>query len=247
MSSLGVKFFTYLLFIFLIFFILAFTFFALLGIEPFDKIPARMLTIFCAVIFLIILWRIRLRENWRKRIIGEEREESLREGGIEEARIFRELSKEETGVMGLWQKRSRRIVNNAWWLITVFGILDAVGVFWVLNSTYEYVEDVILPVYSVPLVLQFLLFYTASLEWPRYQDLRSPVFRVQGKLIKEEHLSKKGDIYKYTIFVRGKKFSSYGLGDVTSVVHGLHNGEEVAVEYSPHTRNIWKIYKTPDI
>jgi hypothetical protein len=92
------------------------------------------------------------------------------------------------------------------------------------------------------IVIQLFLFGVAFKANRMYLDLRSPVFRVQGKAIKDfrgKYLS---------VTVRNLKFSkSYFNWDLENLSSRFKNGSEVAVEYSPRTRKVWKIYSTKDL
>lgn len=82
-------------------------------------------------------------------------------------------------------------------------------------------------------------------EQARYQDLRAPIFRVQGEIIKEKIRGRHST--KYYITVRRIKFSEEQYFSLSKVFDEFHDGDEVAVEYSPYTKHVWKLYKTPDL
>src|SRR3989344_3109973 len=103
-------------------------------------------------------------------------------------------------------------------------------------------EDVIQPVYAFLLAVQLAIAGIAANETPIYRDLRSPVFRVQGKAIKEK-IQRKGG-YDYFVTVRRIKFSADNSPEIKDVFETFENEDEVAVEYSSHTKRVWKMYKT---
>lgn len=81
-----------------------------------------------------------------------------------------------------------------------------------------------------------------------YIDSRSPVFKVQGKALVDRLLKRKEDkrIY-YTLNIRGYTFGGDQLNGVLADLPQAKIWPETAVEYSPRTKHVWKIYKVEDI
>src|SRR3989344_4278386 len=215
---------------------------ATLSIPPFESIEMKLFLLFCLLIVLMIILRQYFKERRIAQIEKEERLESLNEGGIEEPRIIRELTDKEKEDLGRFHKTSKLIVDNIWWILTVMLAIDSLGVYWIFNSEPKFTEDVIQPVYAFLLAVQLAIAGIAANETPLYRDLRSPVFRVQGKAIKEK-IQRKGG-YDYFVTVRRIKFSADNSPEIKDVFETFENEDEVAVEYSSHTKRVWKMYKT---
>lgn len=198
--------------------------------------PLLTLVWLAIIIILFLLYRNYLKN---KQIVKNEKLESLKEGGIEEPKIYRELQPDEKDWLTKFHKTSYKIVNNIWWLLPLIVIVDIFFVVWIFNApSIDYLNKVIEPIFFLSFPIQLLLASLAAKEISLYLDLRSPVFKVQGKVV---NLTKT----KY-----GIKFKVKSIGfrvrekDLTV---NLINYDEVVVEYSPHTKHIWKIYKTEDI
>lgn len=222
---------------------------SLLGAPYFNETWFRVGLLVVVLGYTWVLWRVIGRRNFKKRIEKEEYQESLREGGIEEARPFRELAADEKVFLTHFHKGSKRIVDNGWWIICLFLFIDIGIVIWILNSTDpEFTEKVIGRIAAFALFFQLILAAVAAKEIKFYQDLRSPVFKVQGRAIKEIYNSLGGKRdNRYWITVRKIKFSHENYPDMLDFMKTIKDGEEIAVEYSPHTKHIWKMYKTADI
>jgi hypothetical protein len=204
-------------------------------------IGVRLFFIGLQVIILVILIRNYFFYRKRRKIREEERAESLREGGIEEPRILRELTGEETAKLKGFHNTSKLVTDNLWWLLPGSIIVDLL-IFWFLY-TYPEMDEDLRDVFFLPFAIQFLLISLALKEVPRYLDLRSPVYRVQGKFL-EGGSTKSTFVFK----VRGVKFKiSHTSAAALFRREKLKEEDEVAVEYSPRTKHVWKIYKTPDI
>jgi len=101
----------------------------------------------------------------------------------------------------------------------------------------------VLALITIGISLELGVVGVAFMEKDFYLDLRSPVFRAQGALIKNFSDKKRG-----YIIVRGLKFTSnFGNEPLHFLTKDFKEGDEVAVEYSPRTKQIWKIEKTKDI
>ncbi len=123
----------------------------------------------------------------------EEYRESLVEGAIEEASIFRELTKEE--------------------------------------------KDKLLKISQVSKKNDF------------YLDSRSPVFKVQGRAFKQVLYrgGDKKDKNHILLKVRDQNFDENSSRDLEEFFSIIKDGDEVAIEYSPRTKHVWKMYKTEDL
>ena len=83
-------------------------------------------------------------------------------------------------------------------------------------------------------------------EFPIYLDLRSPVFRTKGKVVKETRDFVDKDRKPTTLYVvhvkeLGSAFSENSK--YKEVFDKLKDGDKVAIEYSPRTKRAWNFYK----
>ena len=185
----------------------------------------------------------------KRKIEKEEWRESISEGGIEEPRPFRDLTEEEKKILEKKHRWSQLILNNLWWLIPLFIIVDIfLGInlfrYWsdyASHRTGRYITEFAAFVFFIQIYLGSL----AAAEGIWYSDLRSPVFRVQGKVIKEKFVRRSGTDYYVT--VRKIRFSDTDYPDLKGMFEYLQDGDEIAVEYSPRTKRVWKMYKTEDL
>ena len=79
-----------------------------------------------------------------------------------------------------------------------------------------------------------------------YLDSRSPVFRIQGSALSEVIFYQDGKPHN-ALHIRGKTFAGDELEQVKNILSSIKEDKEYAVEYSPRTKHVWKIYKTEDI
>ncbi len=233
-------------------------FVVILGGPPGEELEFRLVVLFSLVgILSVLLWRL-VQERRVSRIIREEREESLREGGIEEPRSLRELTSEEFRILHDIHQTSKKIVDNIWWLLLLFVIIDVAMIFALFQaSTNQYLINffsitgdndfggAVTAVFVFVVIIQGAIITTALQEVPRYLDLRSPVYRVQGRAIKEEVARRYGKDYYIT--VRRIKFSDQNYHLLQDFYSTIREEDEVAVEYSPRTKHVWKMYKTQDL
>ncbi len=141
------------------------------------------------------------------------------------------------------RKKSKWFVDNSWWLLPPILVADIlIAVIFIRSGSFT--SDSIDPI-LVLVVIELSIIGVIRKESLQYLDLRSPVYRVQGKLIKEKHYRKRG--VDYSVIVRQQKFSDKECPDLPSVFDKFETGDEVVVEYSPHTKHVWKMYKTQDI
>lgn len=140
-----------------------------------------------SLVVVFILWFLR----WLKlkKMDKAHYHESLKEGGVEEARIFRDLTK---------------------------------------------IERV------------FLLNISKKDDY--YLDSRSPVFRVQGNVFRQVlYTGKKTGKRHLLLKVRNQSFNGAYNYEFENFFGSVKEGDEIAVEYSPRTKHVWKIYKTHDL
>src|SRR3989304_4317568 len=89
---------------------------------------------FAIPIFLISVFLKILQQYRKKKIERQERSESLTEGGVEEAKPYRELRDEEKKELENLVKNSARIKNNAWWLLPLFLLVDLLLAWWLKTA-----------------------------------------------------------------------------------------------------------------
>ncbi len=80
-----------------------------------------------------------------------------------------------------------------------------------------------------------------------YLDSRSPVFRVQGNVFKQIIPTSKRGRRHLLLRVRNQGFTEKSSPDLEKFFDSIKEGDEIAVEYSPRTKHVWKIYKTQDL
>lgn len=140
--------------------------------------------------WLPFFFLVTLRYRKLKKMKKEEYIESLAEGGIEEARIFRNLTDDE--------------------------------------------KDYLLKIFH------------GSKKNDVYLDYRSPVFKVQGKAIKQV-LYKESEKNHILLKVRNQNFDETSSQDLEEFFNAIKEGDEVAIEYSPRTKHVWRMYKAKDL
>lgn len=208
----------------------------MLGIHVLIIFPIVVLFFLVAYFLPDILFEIK-----KRKIEREEWKESIHEGGVEEPRPLRSLLPEEKKELEDSHRNLKRVVDNGWWLFFFFGTFDVAGIFLILRFGLEFTKDVVAPAYSIAFIIQFFLVGLAVKERPTYLDLRSPVFRVQGQIIKEKIQGRYGP--RFYITVRRIKFSESNASELPRLFDNLIDGNEIAVEYSPRTKRVWKIFK----
>ena len=75
--------------------------------------------------------------------------------------------------------------------------------------------------------------------------MRSPVYKVQGRAIKERVMTKNRTYYYIT--VRKIKFSDLDYIEMVDFFDAIKDKDEIAVEYSPRTKHVWRMYETEDL
>lgn len=179
----------------------------------------------------------------KKRIEKEERLESLYEGGIEEPHAFRELTHEEKEHLKRMYKNSLLVKEKFWLIIPIFLVIDGFILKWLWNN--EVLEEGMIHVAGWTFFLEGAVIIYGLKHWQRYLDLRSPVFKTQGKAIKQVvHGNNKTS---YFITIRRLKFAKANLAKIEEFYNSIDDFDEIAVEYSPRTKQVWKIYKTEDL
>lgn len=99
----------------------------------------------------------------------------------------------------------------------------------------------------VPALITFLVFYKNREKAKKMKlDLTSQVFLTKGKVYREEHRSKYGsDLW---VTVRGIMFDGrQKLSTGAKLFEAVNQDQEVAVEYSPNSKYVWKINNTTNI
>jgi hypothetical protein len=212
-----------------------------------------------AVIFVLVIAAIWKKLAKDKRMAKEDREESLKEGGVEEPRILRELNPSEKSELTKLSKNFLKYKHLLWILAPLFLIADIYLIYTLPPIVRESISSTVMnPISTDNFLLLFfgsviiplqLWFLQISLrEYPSTLDLRSPVFGVQGRAVKTTDGNKGNQPMYYYLTVRGVRFTSQFNNDlVRETFDSFEEGNEVAVEYSPRTKHVWKIYKTEDI
>lgn len=172
----------------------------------------------------------------KRKVEKEEYQETLVEGGIEETRPSRDLTEKEKTELTRLYRESKLIGENLVLIVIAFILIDLVLIsLFLLN----------IPFLLFAIILEGTAISLGLKERSRYLDLRSPAFRVQGKAIKEKISGKRRDYYYLTI--RKIKFSEENYKDLSNFYFTINDQDEVAVEYSPRTKHVWKMYKTQDL
>lgn len=167
-----------------------------------------------------------------KRASKEEKLEGISEGYVEESTIFRELTEAEKVILQGKRRLPLKVIKYGSALILFFLIFDLFFLFYPFSlGLLGYL------LFSS----QFVLILIALRERSIYLDLRSPVFKVQGKIFPQESDG------SYSFKVKGLKFNLSMNSELGSTYAKFNSFEEVIVEYSPRTRHVWRICKTEDI
>jgi hypothetical protein len=185
-------------------------------------------------------------QGYRKSIVArEEYLENLQEGGIEEPRPLRSLSKEEAVTLRSVHKRLQWIAGKISLLVILFIFIDVVFFLAITWSVLSSIIGEVVMILVLVLIFEGWVIVEAFKERKRYLDLRSPVFKVQGKAIKGLTTGEERD--NYYIIVRSIKFSDRNYGGMKNFYRSIKDEDEVAVEYSPRTKHVWKMNKTQDL
>lgn len=209
----------------------------------FGLISPFVLGLFIIVKFLLRDFRQSKRASTQRNL---EFKENINSGSIHEAKILRDLTNDEKQSL---KKRSNSIGSiskiYSFWSFVAFIMLFLsfllIGLLNNLSSTsYYFIFILIVPVIVFTLFRQIFL----KGEGPIYQDLRSPVFEVRGRLIKK--ILEENKQFKEThmaFIIRGVEFDSFENPQIRANWEKWIEGEEVRVEYSPFTKHIWKTEK----
>ncbi len=79
-----------------------------------------------------------------------------------------------------------------------------------------------------------------------YLDSRSPVFKVQGEAFKQILYIEDGKTH-ILLKVRNQNFDETSSQDLEEFFNTIKEGDEIAIEYSPRSKHVWKMYKTQDL
>ncbi|MDP2633060.1 MAG: hypothetical protein Q8P25_05070 [Candidatus Curtissbacteria bacterium] len=166
--------------------------------------------------------------------------QNINDNALGEPHILRDLDLLEQHVLKEKHIGAYRFVKLNHYLIPLnalaIGITAYFGVFKNYLNADLFVDIVI--------YLSFALFAQIGLifkENSMYKDLRSPVFRVTGSLLKFLTTKRKRKIKKFVI--RGVPFDSEENRDIENFWDKWNEGDKVYIEYSPFTKHIWKIEK----
>lgn len=184
------------------------------------------------IVFLLIALASEIVFHFKKRRVDrEERREDVMNSGIERPQPFRPLSGGEKQVLGRKDKFPRWVLHNRFWIIAAFIIMDLV-----LLAT-----DVFAPFIIFALAIEIYLLFKAHLATEYSLDFVSPIFRVQGQALKKIIKSRYSTYYYLT--VREVTFSNKEYPQLPNFLFHINEEQEVSVEYSPHTKHVWKMYK----
>ncbi len=215
-----------------------------------------IIPLFAVTVPILVIIYIAKKVIRSKEIVKEERIETLQEGGIEEARILRDLTEAESRELTKLSRNFSRFKNFPWAIIPFLLVIDVFLMITLPPIIKELIdtnplnlqESLILFFGPLVIPLQAWIIQISLRERPSYLDLRSPVFGIQGRAQKATD-GKKGDQpFYYYITVRNIIFSSqFNNDEVRKIFDSIQEGDEVVVEYSPRTKHVWKIYKAEDI
>lgn len=183
-----------------------------------------------------------------KKVRLEERLESLEEGGVEEPHPLRDLTPKEKEILDKRYKAALSWRNKIWLLVPLFFTVDVL--FYKLSSFIIENAPASFP-FSPSITLLIIIFSQSILvlyglsNWPYYLDSRSPVFRVQGKALK--HLVEGSHSNLHYITIRDITFYPIDYPNFVDFFNSINDIDEVVVEYSPRTKQVWKMYKTEDL
>lgn len=236
----------------LLFFIFLPTLFLILFFYPLLLFVNPPVFLFSVVVVIAIISYFRQRNARRKRVREEEKKESMSEGGIEEPHAIRELTEQEKEELNRLVQNSKGFQSSVWFqgtlalailIVFYFALKNYFGLF---SRSFFWFMSLLPFVLGATVLLVFASVRAISNYFKRddpYYDLRAPVFRVQGRLIKEESMFGERKIANF--IVRGIKISNQ---DLIKASHRLFkDGDEVVIEYSPRTGHVWKFHKTEDL
>lgn len=134
----------------------------------------------------------------------------------------------------------------------VISIIIAIASFLIgkfLPQQYTIFAGIIFLVSLISIIIFFIGFIT-SLSVNKYKDdLREKVFRVEGNVFKERVARGLGLPYGYVVTVRGAEFNfdELSAASLVNFYNTIDQKDHISVEYSPNTKHIWKISKTPEV
>ncbi|HKZ34352.1 MAG TPA: hypothetical protein VJ179_00585 [Patescibacteria group bacterium] len=201
---------------------------------------------FCLLPFLV-------RELYQKKVRSLQRRIEFIEnisilGAKGEPKAIRDLSPYERE----WLSRGRKryLASRTAFLVSSMLFLAAslIYILWSKYLPYSIRDKVtIVPrILLYPLIATLLWFGSNSHERVYYKDLRSPIFSVTGKMVKEVEyatamFSQTQTESKVTIIVRGVEFTNLNNPDIDSLIEPFQKDDFVTIEYSPASKKIWSV------
>ncbi len=222
---------------------------AWIGFGPAIFVVALVAIILFYLLFFGLLYYPYLaRGFYVRKLQRQEWDESTKESAIKEAHPFRPLNNPEKEILEKHHKISKKFTDY-FLLVLVLFLVYALVVpllpLLVLDMPPT-ISIVYWATYILGLYIGLFIFSLILDEKDTYLDLRSPVFRVQGSVIKSTGKSK-FRYKRYFVTVRKKHFSDADYLELPGFFEQIKDGEEIAVEYSPRTEMVWKMYKTTDL
>lgn len=161
--------------------------------------------------------------------------ENLINGAEDEPRYVRQLTQEEELILQDKIKNAQFLHQSLWFIVVLCGILDAIMI-WFIIEYKPFIEQAIQ--FVVPIFIgEAILFTKAARHENLYLDLRSPVFRIAGHVIKEQ--SKGKNRTRYYLDVRDIEFSDEEFPELAKIFDKIHNNDRMEIEYSPRTKYVW--------
>lgn len=177
----------------------------------------------------------------RERLKKREFKDSVNEGAEDEPRAIRELTADEQKILFSKRRWSGIVLNHIWWLAILFSVFDIILILKLIDKFAFLGDPILVSTFAIVLAVQWVIISVALAESKHYFDLRSPVYRVQGKVLLGLLLPQSSK----SIEIRGVKFDIASISGLVDKIQGgyFKNGDEVVVEYSPRTKHVWKLNK----
>ncbi|MBI2327026.1 hypothetical protein HYU92_01800 [Candidatus Curtissbacteria bacterium] len=209
--------------------------------------------IFTGALTVIILYF--LDRTWEKSTTKQRKEEfseNISKGAIGEPAVSRDLNTSEQQILIRMHKDEYFWVSRRHLILPVFGIATyLLFLFWTKSASFfdlfvqkENFTGIGLYLILFPIILLFIYVNFRKKiirESVLYKDLRSPIFKVKGKL------TKKGINDKFkavnNLIVRGIWFGDEENPQIDMYWEEFDEGNFVEIEYSPFSKHIWSIKK----
>ena len=213
-----------------------------------DQSPITIIFI-AFVIFLYVflvfalLYRDILYALQRKRQGRKDFKENIEKSAVREPQVLRELRGDERDSLAVNHKLAVKYIQTNPVIIPANLLLIAIIFIVGLQNNLLHETVFLLVLYILTSVLALQVRYTLR-ERKIYSDLRSPVFKVEGELLKRfKGTGSKGKSPKRSFTIRGVQFNNDENQLIDENWEKWSDGDTVSVEYSPFTKHIWKIEK----